>query len=61
MKKLDLGNSDFKIIIENNNYFIDKSLLIKEIIDIQKQVYLLESDRLSNDVFHTLDFRHTKQ
>jgi len=30
MKKLNLGNSDFKSIIENDNYFVDKSLFIKE-------------------------------
>jgi hypothetical protein len=41
MKELDLGNSDFKSIIENNNYFVDKSLLIKEVIKAQKQVYYL--------------------
>jgi hypothetical protein len=45
MKKLDLGNSDFKSIIENNNYFVDKSLFIKEIIDTQKQVLLLPRPR----------------
>ncbi len=45
MKKLDLGNSDFKSIIENNNYFVDKSLLIKEVIDCQSQVILLPRPR----------------
>ncbi len=45
MKELDLGNSDFKSIIENNNYFVDKSLLIKEIIKAQKQVILLPRPR----------------
>jgi hypothetical protein len=45
MKELDLGNSDFKSIIENNNYFIDKSLLIKDIIKAQKQVILLPRPR----------------
>ncbi len=45
MKKLDLGNSDFKSIIENNNYFVDKSLLIKEVIDSQSQVLLLPRPR----------------
>jgi len=45
MKKLDIGNSDFKSIIENNNYFVDKSLLIKEIIDSQNQVILLPRPR----------------
>jgi len=45
MKKLDLGNSDFKSIIENDNYFVDKSLFIKEIIDTQKQVLLIPRPR----------------
>jgi len=31
-KELNLGYSDFKSIIENNNYFVDKSLLIKDVI-----------------------------
>jgi len=45
MKELDLGNSDFKSIIENNNYFVDKSLLIREVIKAQKQVILLPRPR----------------
>jgi len=45
MKKLNLGNSDFKSIIENNNYFVDKSLFIKEVIDSQSQVLLLPRPR----------------
>jgi len=44
-KKLDLGNSNFKSIIESNNYFIDKSLLIEEIINAEKQVILLPRPR----------------
>ena len=45
MKELDLGNSDFKSIIENNSYYVDKSLLIKEVIKAQKQVILLPRPR----------------
>ncbi len=45
MKELDLGNSDFKSVIENDNYFVDKSLLIKEVIKAQKQVILLPRPR----------------
>lgn len=44
-KELNLGYSDFKNIIENNNYFVDKSLLIKEIIKAQKAVILLPRPR----------------
>jgi len=44
-KELNLGFSDFKSIIENNNYFIDKSLFIKEIIKSEKAVLLLPRPR----------------
>ena len=33
LKRLPIGRSDFKGIIEDNMYYIDKSLLIKEIIE----------------------------
>ncbi|HAN76809.1 MAG TPA: AAA family ATPase [Bacteroidales bacterium] len=45
MKKLNIGNSDFKSIIQNNNYFVDKSLFIQEIIDGQNQVVLVPRPR----------------
>ena len=45
MKELDIGNSDFKSTIENDNYYVDKSLLIKEVIKAQKQVILLPRPR----------------
>ena len=44
-KELNLGFSDFKSIIENNNYFVDKSLLIKEVIKSEKAVLLLPRPR----------------
>ncbi len=44
-KKLNLGYSDFKNIIENNNYFIDKSLLIEEVINAEKTVLLFPRPR----------------
>ncbi len=44
-KELNLGDSDFKSIIENDNYFIDKSMLIKEVIKAQKAVLLLPRPR----------------
>jgi len=44
-KRLDLGGSDFKYIMEQNNYFVDKSLLIEEIIQTQKKVTLLPRPR----------------
>jgi hypothetical protein len=45
MKELDIGNSDFRSTIENDNYYVDKSLLIKEVIKAQKQVILLPRPR----------------
>ena len=45
IKELDLGQSDFKSIITNNNYFIDKSLFIEEVIKAQKNVLLLPRPR----------------
>ena len=44
-KQLDLGGSDFKDIIENNYYFIDKTLLIKEILEANKKVLLFPRPR----------------
>ena len=45
VKELNLGDSDFRNIIENDNYFIDKSLFIKEVINAQKAVLLLPRPR----------------
>ncbi len=44
-KELNLGYSDFKNIIRNDNYYVDKSLLIEEILNIQKTVLLLPRPR----------------
>ncbi len=44
-KELNLGQSDFKNVIENNNYYIDKSLLIEEVLTAQKAVLLLPRPR----------------
>ena len=40
MKELNLGHSDFKDIIQNDNYFVDKSMLIEEVLNSQKTVLL---------------------
>lgn len=45
MKKLSIGNSDFKNTIENNHYFVDKSLLVKEVIDSHAQILLFARPR----------------
>ena len=44
-KKLPIGRSDFKELREENRYFVDKSLFIKEIIDEESQVVLLPRPR----------------
>ena len=45
MKRLNIGHSDFKDIIQNDNYFVDKSMLIEEILTSQKAVLLLPRPR----------------
>jgi len=44
-KELNLGFSDFKSIIENDNYYVDKSLFIREIIKSEKAVLLFPRPR----------------
>ncbi|NUU99631.1 hypothetical protein XO12_05800 [Marinitoga sp. 1154] len=38
LKRLPIGDSDFKTVIEDNAYYIDKSMLIKEIITGGREV-----------------------
>lgn len=42
---MPIGISNFREIIENNHYYIDKTLLIKEIIDDGSKVILLTRPR----------------
>ena len=44
-KALNLGYSDFRNIILSNNYYIDKSLLIEEVIKAEKAVLLFSRPR----------------
>ncbi|PWR69603.1 AAA family ATPase [Methanospirillum stamsii] len=44
-KRIPIGESDFKNLIEGNNYFVDKSLLIKDIIEDNSLVILLPRPR----------------
>ena len=41
----NLGTSDFKKLIENNNFFVDKSLFIKEVINESSDVLLIPRPR----------------
>ncbi|HLP47284.1 MAG TPA: AAA family ATPase, partial [Candidatus Kapabacteria bacterium] len=45
MKKFSVGESDFKNIITDNFYYVDKSLFIKEIIDKGNRVILIPRPR----------------
>jgi hypothetical protein len=45
MKKLPVGISDFKELREENKYFVDKSIFIKEIIEDEAKVILLPRPR----------------
>ena len=45
MKKLPIGTSDFKSLREDDKYFVDKSLFIKEIIEEDADVLLLPRPR----------------
>src|SRR5512137_2617958 len=45
MKKLPVGESDFKRIISENYYYVDKSLFIKEIIDRGDTILLVPRPR----------------
>ncbi|WP_297430228.1 AAA family ATPase [Clostridium sp.] len=44
-KKIQIGISDFKDLIEGNNYFVDKSLLIKEFIENGARIILTPRPR----------------
>ena len=45
MKRLPIGISDFRRVITDNNYFVDKSLIIQELINSNAQVTLLPRPR----------------
>ncbi|MDP4144943.1 MAG: AAA family ATPase [Bacillota bacterium] len=45
MKRLPIGVSDFKELIENEYYYVDKSLFIKEVIDDGSKVILIPRPR----------------
>ena len=44
-KTIQIGPSNFKKLLDNNGYFVDKTLLIKEIIDDGHEVLLLPRPR----------------
>ena len=44
-KKVLIGYDDFVALLENGGYFVDKSLLIKELMDNPNQVTLITRPR----------------
>ena len=46
MKKIALGESNFKSIIDNNEYFIDKTMLIKEFLEDSSRIVLIRVIRI---------------
>lgn len=44
-KRLKIGTSDYRKLIEDNGYFVDKTLFIKEIIDSAHEVMLIPRPR----------------
>ena len=44
-KRIAIGTSDFKKLIEDNRYFIDKSLFMEEIINDIAEIILLPRPR----------------
>ena len=45
MQKIPIGISDFKELRESNFFYIDKSLFIKETIDISAKIILITRPR----------------
>ena len=45
MKKLAIGEDDFKVFRQNDNYFVDKSLFVEEVIDDASRVLLFPRPR----------------
>ena len=45
MKKIPIGISDFKMVIEEDYLFVDKSLLIKDFLDSDGQTILIPRPR----------------
>ncbi|MBQ8562486.1 MAG: AAA family ATPase, partial [Firmicutes bacterium] len=44
-KSIAIGMEDFKEIIDNHAYFVDKTLIIRDIIDSQAKVTLFTRPR----------------
>jgi hypothetical protein len=45
LRRIPVGDSDYKTIIEDDMYFVDKTLLIKEILETSGRVKLIHRPR----------------
>jgi hypothetical protein len=57
-RKLPIGRSDFKTVIEDGYYYVDKSLLIKEVLNDSAQVLLLPRPRRFGKTLNMQMLRH---
>ena len=57
-KPIPIGHEDFKTIIENGCYYVDKTLMIKELIDQQSKVSLFTRPRRTVSCHHAVTQRH---
>jgi len=58
MKSIQIGTSDFKELMQRNNYFIDKSLLIKEFIEDGAKIILTPRPRRFGKTFNLSMLRY---
>jgi ethanolamine utilization cobalamin adenosyltransferase len=54
MARLDIGNSDFKDIILNQRYYIDKTLLIRDVLNGSKVTLLPRPRRFGKTLNMTM-------
>lgn len=58
MNKISLGTSDFKKLRDNNFYFIDKTLIIKEFLEDSGEIILLPRPRRFSKTFNLSILRY---
>ena len=58
MKQISLGTSDFKKIIDDDRYFIDKTLIIKEFLEDRGEIVLLPRPRRFGKTFNLSIIRY---
>ena len=57
-KTLKIGRSDFRLIVENNHYFVDKTLLISEFFSSANDVLLMPRPRRFGKTLNLSMIRH---